>query len=193
MKIYLIRHGQTTGDIDDRYGGNYDDHLTDLGRSQAEELAKKLVGRDIEVVFASPLVRAQETAEILSDKLGAEVETVEGLRERNWYGILTGMVKAEAKEKYPDEVAKLSDYHLTASEGEEYVDFVERFSLAWRQILESGHETLAIVTHGSGPIKYVFRELLGESDIKAGDCGFAILEVADDKTLLIETDGIEVN
>lgn len=45
MKIFLCRHGQTTGDIEDRYGGDYDDHLTDLGKTQAEELANKLQGK----------------------------------------------------------------------------------------------------------------------------------------------------
>jgi len=44
MKIYLIRHGETTGDVEDRYGGSYDDHLTDKGRGQLEKTAKELVG-----------------------------------------------------------------------------------------------------------------------------------------------------
>lgn len=34
MKIYLVRHGETTGDVEDRYGGWYDDHLTDRGKEQ---------------------------------------------------------------------------------------------------------------------------------------------------------------
>lgn len=42
MKIYFCRHGQTTGDVEDRYGGNYDDRLTELGLNQSKELAKKL-------------------------------------------------------------------------------------------------------------------------------------------------------
>ena len=36
MKIYLIRHGETTGDIEDRYGGDYDDHLSKNGKQQVE-------------------------------------------------------------------------------------------------------------------------------------------------------------
>ena len=39
MKIFLIRHGETTGDIENRYGGSYDDHLTQRGRAQLEETA----------------------------------------------------------------------------------------------------------------------------------------------------------
>ena len=41
MQIYLIRHGQTTGDVEDRYGGDYDDRLTDLGKQQSQNLASE--------------------------------------------------------------------------------------------------------------------------------------------------------
>jgi broad specificity phosphatase PhoE len=42
MKIFLIRHGETTGDEEDRYGGSYDDYLTDLGKEQLEVTANNL-------------------------------------------------------------------------------------------------------------------------------------------------------
>lgn len=59
MKIYLIRHGQTTGDIENRYGGSYDDELTDEGQIQAHNLADKLMNSAIQILFCSPLIRAQ--------------------------------------------------------------------------------------------------------------------------------------
>lgn len=43
MKIYLIRHGQTTGDVEDRYGGAYDDELTDKGKNEAPQISYKLL------------------------------------------------------------------------------------------------------------------------------------------------------
>src|SRR5512143_1526057 len=101
MIIYLIRHGQTTSDVEDRYGGDYDDHLTELGQKQASEVASKLENSGIEVIFASNRIRAQETAKILQKKLKTDIITDESLRERNLYGKLTGMIKSEAKEKYP--------------------------------------------------------------------------------------------
>ena len=42
MNIYLVRHGQTTGDLENRYGGDYDDHLTELGKQQSAEVPGKL-------------------------------------------------------------------------------------------------------------------------------------------------------
>ena len=64
MKIFLIRHGETTGDIEDRYGGDYDDHLSEKGKQQSKELAEKLKNKGIELIFHSPRIRATETATI---------------------------------------------------------------------------------------------------------------------------------
>lgn len=52
MKLLLIRHGETTGDIEDRYGGAYDDHLTEKGRQQLQQTAGQLAGRKIDVIVS---------------------------------------------------------------------------------------------------------------------------------------------
>src|SRR3989344_3112401 len=82
MKIYLIRHGETTGDKEDRYGGNYDDHLTDLGKRQIKETAEKLVGKNIEIIFTSPLIRTKEATDIINSKTNCPVEVVSDFEER---------------------------------------------------------------------------------------------------------------
>ena len=108
MKIYLIRHGETTGDIEDRFGGDYDDHLTEKGRQQSQDLANKLQNKNIEIIYASPKMRARETADEIAKSLSIPVEIRENLKERNNYGVLTGMTKSEAKEKHPVEFEKIS-------------------------------------------------------------------------------------
>ncbi len=77
MKIYLIRHGQTTGDVENRYGGAYDDELSEKGLIQAQELASKIGDSGIQILFCSPMMRAQQTAKILKVKLGCEIKTIE--------------------------------------------------------------------------------------------------------------------
>jgi broad specificity phosphatase PhoE len=62
MKIFFIRHGETTGDVENLYGGIYDDHLSPKGRDQAQRLAIVLKDKGIERIFSSPLIRAKETA-----------------------------------------------------------------------------------------------------------------------------------
>jgi|SRR3989344_5802453 len=190
MRIYLIRHGQTTGDVEDRYGGTYDDHLTNLGKQQSEERAKKLVGLSIEAIFASPKIRAQEAAEIIAEQLSLPIIIVDALRERNFYGVLSGMVKSEAKEKHPDIVALLEDVHNTLPEGEPYNELGTRITDALRTIGNSPHETVAAVTHG-GPISFIFRDILKKGEVKVDDCACVTLESGIDGSLtLIETDGI---
>ena len=194
MLIYLIRHGETTGDVEDRYGGDYDDHLTDKGRGQAEKLARKLKDKDVEIIFASSLIRAQETASILQKKLKVEIKTVKEIRERNLYGILTGMVKSEAKEKYPNLVERLKNTQDTIEGAESWESFVKRIMDSLLEIANMKYQTVAIVTHG-GPIRRVFGEFLEIrkeiTEIKIADCAYAVLEYKDGKFNLKEKVGIE--
>ena len=81
MKIFLCRHGQTTGDLEHRWGGDYDDELTELGEYQARQLGKFLKDKKIEVVFHSPKKRAGKTAQILREELQVPLYVEDGLRE----------------------------------------------------------------------------------------------------------------
>ncbi len=176
MLIYLLRHGQTTGDLEDRFGGDYDDHLSDEGKQQAQNLSDKLINSGIQVLFCSPRIRAQETATYINSKLNVPIETIGDFRERNHYGILTGMVKSEAKEKYPELVALLNDTKNTIDGGEDYEVFKKRVDVAWSNILNQNYDTIAIITHG-GPIRHIFRDILKQGEIKIDDCAYSIIEV----------------
>ena len=191
MKIYLIRHGQTTGDVEDRYGGDYDDHLTDEGKRQSRELAGKLKHSGIEVIFCSPKIRARETAEIIATEIGCRVEVADNVRERNMYGILTGMIKSKAKERYPEHVGALSNQRHTIPESEDYEHFTDRITKALAQITAQHYQTIAILSHG-GPVSFIFREIMELGDVKIEDCGFAELTSRDGELSLVRTDGISV-
>jgi len=184
MKIYLIRHGETTGDIEDRFGGDYDDHLTKKGITQAQELAKQLKDKKIEIIFVSPKIRARETAKEVQKVLNVPVEVVDDLRERNNYGVLTGLTKAEAKEKHPidfEKVSKDKTYH-NVSNSESYEKIKERAIKVFNKIFSKNYKTIAIISHG-GIISTYVREVLAEGkNIKLGDC--AILEIIKDNQKL---------
>lgn len=186
MQIYLLRHGQTTGDIEDRYGGNYDDHLTDLGKKEAVRLSEELSKVGIEKVFSSPLNRAKETAEILKKSLGIDIEIIENLRERNHYGVLTGIIKSEAKEKFPEDVEKVKSYKTCATNGEEYLSFKERVENAFKEITKTDFSLVAVVTHG-GVIREFFREVLRFGEIDLGDYAYALIEFYGGKYKLLQT------
>lgn len=181
MIVYLIRHGETTGDIEDRYGGDYDDHLSNRGKEQAKELAENLKGKGIQIIFSSPRIRAKETARIVGKTLNVKVEFLNDLRERNNYGILTGLIKSEAKKKYPGEVKKLEEDELRhkVANSEDYNSFKQRIVNAFDLILNNReHDIVAVISHG-GPIRCIIREVLNLGELKnLGDC--AILEIKKD-------------
>lgn len=90
MKIYLVRHGQTDWNMEMRAQGRKDVPLNATGRAQAEELREKVKDLEFDAVYASPLVRAAETAEIA---VGDRYEIVydERLKERS-FGDFEGKV-----------------------------------------------------------------------------------------------------
>jgi len=178
MRIYLIRHGETTGDIEGRYGGDYEDHLSDKGKQQAMQLAINLKNKGIQIIYYSSRIRAKETAQIVNDVLNVKLEIVDDLRERNNYGILTGMTKLEAKQKYPEEVEKLSKglrHNVKDSEG--YESFRKRVVRGFEKIIKNEeYDVCAVISH-SGPIRCIFREALKlEEPEHIGDCEVIGLE-----------------
>jgi len=191
MIIYIARHGQTTGDIEHRYGGDYDDHLTELGEQQSSKLAKNLTNKGIEQIFASPLARAQETADFVAKELGLQVATIEGFKEQNRYGVLTGVTKDEAKEKYPEEVEKLKDVHAQVQDAEAFTDFQQRIDSALEQASTASFGKIAIVAHG-GPIRHIFRELLASGEVDVDDCAYFSIEANEGTYKLIDSEGIAI-
>ena len=192
MKIYLIRHGQTTGDIEDRYGGTYDDELSDEGLIQTYDLANKLVNSGIQILFCSPLIRAQQTAKILKSKLNCEIKTIKDLRERNKNGILTGMIRKEANIKYPKLVEKLKDYRSQISGAESQDDFAKRIKIVFMEITNNpNYSTIGIVTHGM-PFWVIFADILNDNGITSvGNCAYVVLNKENQKLTIEKMDGIE--
>lgn len=192
MKIYLIRHGQTTGDVENRYGGAYDDELSAKGVAQAQKLADKLRDSGIKILFCSPLIRAQQTAEILKTKLSCEIKTIENLKERNKNGILTGMTKIEAKSKYPELVEKLKDYRNQIQGAESQEAFAQRIIKAFMAVASvTNYSAIGIVTHGM-PFWVVFGDILNDNGIvDVADCAYALLDKEGQQLTLEKFDGIE--
>jgi probable phosphoglycerate mutase len=79
-RLYLIRHAQSQGNTgEDLTTGDPD--LTDVGRMQAQRLARRLAGQRLDAVYASPLRRTQETAAFIADACGLDVIPKADLRE----------------------------------------------------------------------------------------------------------------
>lgn len=99
MHLYVVRHGETWANAEQRYLGALDPELTVLGRQQAEALGRRLP-EALDVIIVSPKLRARETAMILNEERGLPVEIMNCFRERS-VGVFEGLTQAEARERYP--------------------------------------------------------------------------------------------
>jgi broad specificity phosphatase PhoE len=104
-RVFMVRHGATILSDEDRFAGATDVPLSDAGREQTRRLAERLSDEDITVVYASPLGRTVETAQILAAPHEVEVQTRDGLREIN-HGRWEQMTRREVEEKFPEEAAE---------------------------------------------------------------------------------------
>jgi 2,3-bisphosphoglycerate-dependent phosphoglycerate mutase len=110
-KLVLVRHGQSTWNLENRFTGWTDVDLTDLGRSEAREAARLLIedGYDFDVIYTSVLKRAIRTLGIIQDEMNLDwlpVTRAWQLNERH-YGSLQGLNKAETAEKFGEEQVKI--------------------------------------------------------------------------------------
>ncbi|MGB3613353.1 MAG: histidine phosphatase family protein [Elainellaceae cyanobacterium] len=103
LKLLFVRHAESIGNAQGRMVGQYHDPLTPRGQDQAQQLAFRLQRYVPTCIYASPLQRAAETADILRRSLGAltPITYLDELQEFQ-NGIFSGLTWAEAQERYPD-------------------------------------------------------------------------------------------
>ncbi len=132
--LVLMRHGQSTWNLANKFTGFKDVELTDEGRAEAVKGGKLLkeAGIDFDQVFTSTLKRANHTAELALKEAGydALIDTMiyhDDLRERD-YGDLTGLNKDETRAKYGDEQVHIwrRSYDVPPPGGECLQDVVEK-------------------------------------------------------------------
>ena len=118
-RVFIVRHGATILSAEDRFAGETDVPLSDEGREQTRHLAQRLRMEKISAVYSSPLGRTMETARILAEPHGLEVQTRDGLREIS-HGHWEQMTRREVEEKFPEECAQWEkDPYTFAPEGGE--------------------------------------------------------------------------
>ena len=82
MRLYFVRHGQSEANVQSVISNRDVPHpLTELGRQQAVQLARAMAAVPVNHIYSSPLLRARQTAEVLSAALRAPVEIADALRE----------------------------------------------------------------------------------------------------------------
>ena len=154
MKLYFVRHGESEANIL-RVISNRESPLglTERGRQQALTLAERLKDIPFTAIYSSPILRARETAEILSRSFHLGYQVTEALREYDC-GILEDK-SDEASWRLHTEIAEdwtLHHNHLRKPEGgESYLDIQDRFlpfieALKRERLHKDDH--ILLVAHG---------------------------------------------
>lgn len=150
LRLLLIRHGQTLWNAELRYQGQADVPLNELGRRQAEALARRLAGETIHAVYASDLQRAVDTATPLAASHRLEIITDARLRELNfgeWEGHTFEEIRRREPERYQAWLRNPEQF--SAPGGETGAQLRERVQ-AWLEDARAQHDeqTVAVVAHG---------------------------------------------
>ncbi|HYJ89957.1 MAG TPA: histidine phosphatase family protein, partial [Pyrinomonadaceae bacterium] len=128
-KLFLIRHGQSAGNAEGRFGGHSATPLSELGFKQADITAKALAKENINAIYSSDLLRAVQTADPLAKILDLAIVTSPALRERN-VGVLEGLTFDESKQEHPNDYYALVNrsVHHVITEGESYRHLLNRIT-----------------------------------------------------------------
>lgn len=161
MILYCVRHGETLANASGRIQGQTDSPLSELGRRQCQAVAESLVGQPIEVVYASPLQRALDSATCVAERLGVTLHVEPRLMEIH-AGVFQGLSWPEIESRYPAEAArwKSHDPDFRIPQGESRRELMRRAGDAFAAVREAGHAQAVIVAHG-GSLAAAFKALLG--------------------------------
>lgn len=152
MKLYLVRHGETDWNLENKIQGQTDIPLNDNGRKQARELADKVIRElgGIRKIYSSRQKRAQETAQIIGSKLSVSPIVYQGLEEiclGEWEGYTWKQVKEVFAEEY--QIWHQNRRYQVPPKGESYQQLLDRLLPALDDIIRKEGQDILVVTHSA--------------------------------------------
>ena len=161
-KLLFIRHGVTAWNQQARFQGNSDTPLSEEGQEQALKTAAYLKDWGAESLYASPLLRARETAEIIRSKASAPNQFIldDALREMS-FGCWEGLTVAEIQREQGDHFQRwqVSPFLNVPKGGECWESLRQRANDFAQQLVQMEHGRAIIVAHG-GILRAIFSALL---------------------------------
>ena len=195
-RILLVRHGQSEGNAEGRFGGHSATPLSAKGRAQAEATARALASEKVTAIYSSALLRAVQTAGPLARETGLEVKRTGAFRERS-VGQMEGLTFQEAAERFPDDYAALlrRDFDLVLTGGESYRQMLDRSARALDEAINLNRGGCVAVFSHTGTICILALHLLGALDapnlrpvwITTANCGVTRMELREDGFLRVLT------
>lgn len=160
-RLVLWRHGRTSWNSVNRFQGQEDVPLDDVGKDQVRRAAQTLVGLKPHHIISSDLERARHTAQALADIAGLTVSIDEDLRE-TFAGTWQGLTRNEIIERYPEDFAMWGgDSNIRPGGGETRLEVADRMTRAIAKGLSSVPDggTLVVASHG-GALRAALGSLL---------------------------------
>jgi broad specificity phosphatase PhoE len=164
-QLALIRHAAT--DLSGTFCGHIDPSLNSLGEAQARELVNCLRGRSFTSIYSSDLLRARQTAELVSDSLHTPLRLFPDLREIA-FGKWEGLRWNEIEARFPHEAQTwMAGYpHCATLGGENFDAFQLRVMCCIRKILGESNGPVCIVSHG-GVIRLLLTQIFDVDEAEA--------------------------
>jgi probable phosphoglycerate mutase len=161
-RLLLVRHGATSRTAEDRFSGDAGVDLSDEGRRQVAALAVRLADQSIAAIYASPLSRTRETAEILARPDGLPIATRDGLREIS-HGHWEGLTRKEVEDRFPEEYSAWEEDPFTFAPrgGETGVAVLARALPTVREIVTAHPADTVLVVSHKATLRLLLASLLG--------------------------------
>jgi probable phosphoglycerate mutase len=187
--VLLIRHGQSEGNAERRFGGHTATPLSPRGRRQAQATARALQSEELTAIYSSDLARAVETAQPLANLTRLTVNATSAFRERS-VGVMEGLTFEAAAQQHPEQYAALlqRDFEHVLTGGESYRQLLDRAVQKLDEIIaENKGGKIAVFSH-TGTICILALHLMGALDapelkpvwISSANCGVTRIELRDD-------------
>jgi probable phosphoglycerate mutase len=160
--MMLVRHGATALTAEDRFSGSVGVDLSEDGRGQVRRLSARLADDAITTIYASPLSRTRETAEILARPHGLTPLLRDGLREIS-HGRWEGLSRREVERDFPDEYTAWEEdpFNFAPEGGESGVAVLARALPVIGDIVrQHAGEQVVVVSH-KATLRLLLSSLLG--------------------------------
>ncbi|HJP93813.1 MAG TPA: histidine phosphatase family protein [Pyrinomonadaceae bacterium] len=187
--VLLIRHGQSRGNAERRFGGHTATPLSARGRRQAELTARALKPESVTAIYSSDLARAMETAKPLANLTGLPVNGTSAFRERS-VGVMEGLTFEDAAQQHPEQYAALlrRDFEHVLTGGESYRQLLDRARQKLDEIIAEHPGGKIVVFSHTGTICILALHLMGALDapelkpvwISSANCGITRFELRSD-------------
>ncbi len=196
MKLYIIRHGETQWNVQKRLQGTSDTELNEKGITLAKVTGKALMDVPFYCCFTSPLKRASETARLVLN--GREIpvypdERIQEISFGNWEGREAALLPPSMLDNFFHHTER----YQAPEGGEELSQICARTKAFWEDITsreELQDKTILIASHGCA-VRALLQNVYEDASVEnfwhgkvPPNCGVNIVEVRENKAILLEED-----